>query len=46
LFNVDGQVVGYTHRFDSRTGGFMGMSFAIPIDLALNVKNKMLRRAR
>jgi serine protease Do len=46
LFNVDGQVVGINAQIYSRTGGFMGMSFAIPIDLALNVKNQLLTKGK
>jgi len=43
LFNVDGQVIGINAQIYSRTGGYMGMSFAIPIDLALNVKEQLLK---
>ncbi len=43
LFNMDGQVIGINSQIYSRTGGFMGMSFAIPIDIALNVKDQLLR---
>ncbi|HEX9404124.1 MAG TPA: Do family serine endopeptidase [Steroidobacteraceae bacterium] len=46
LFNVDGQVIGINAQIYSRTGGFMGMSFAIPIDLALNVKNQLLTKGK
>jgi serine protease Do len=37
LFNMDGKVVGINSQIYSRTGGFMGLSFAIPIDVAMNV---------
>jgi serine protease Do len=37
LFNMEGEVVGINSQIYSRTGGFMGLSFAIPIDVALNV---------
>lgn len=37
LFNLDGEVVGVNSQIFSRTGGFMGLSFAIPIDVAMNV---------
>lgn len=37
LFNMEGEVVGINSQIFSRTGGFMGLSFAIPIDVALNV---------
>jgi serine protease Do len=46
LFNVDGQVIGINAQIFSRTGGYMGMSFAIPIDLALSVKNQLLTKGR
>jgi serine protease Do len=37
LFNLDGEVVGINSQIYSRTGGFMGVSFAIPIDVAMDV---------
>lgn len=37
LFNMDGKVVGINSQIYSRTGGFMGLSFAIPIDVAMDV---------
>jgi serine protease Do len=43
LFNLDGQVIGINSQIYSRTGGYMGMSFAIPIDVALNVKDQLLK---
>jgi len=46
LFNMRGEVVGINSQIYSRTGGFMGMSFAIPIDLALNVKNQLLTKGK
>jgi serine protease Do len=46
LFNVDGEVVGINAQIYSRTGGYMGMSFAVPIDLALNVKNQLLTKGK
>ena len=36
LFNLDGKVVGINSQIFSNTGGFMGVSFAIPIDVAMN----------
>jgi serine protease Do len=41
LFNLDGEVIGINSQIYSRTGGFMGLSFAIPIELALNVANQI-----
>ena len=37
LFNMDGEVVGINSQIYSRTGGFMGLSFAIPINTTMNV---------
>ncbi|MDT8384672.1 MAG: DegQ family serine endoprotease [Gammaproteobacteria bacterium] len=37
LFDLDGKVIGINSQIYSRTGGFMGLSFAIPIDMAMNV---------
>lgn len=37
LFNLQGEVVGVNAQIFSRTGGFMGLSFAIPIDIANNI---------
>ena len=46
LFNVDGQVIGINAQIYSRTGGYMGMSFAIPIDVALNVRDQLLKTGK
>ena len=37
LFNLDGQVVGINAQIFTRSGGFMGLSFAIPMNVANNV---------
>lgn len=37
LFNMKGEVVGINSQIYSRTGGFMGLSFAIPIDVAMEI---------
>jgi len=37
LFDLDGRVVGINSQIFTRSGGFMGLSFAIPIDVALEV---------
>jgi serine protease Do len=37
LFNMDGKVVGINSQIYSRTGGFMGLSFSIPMDVVMNV---------
>jgi serine protease Do len=41
LFNTDGEVVGVNSQIYSRSGGFMGLSFAIPIELAMNVVEQL-----
>jgi serine protease Do len=43
LFNLQGQVIGINSQIFSRTGGFMGVSFAIPIDVAANVEQQIIR---
>jgi serine protease Do len=41
LFNLDGEVVGVNSQIFSRTGGFMGLSFAIPIEVVMNVYEQL-----
>ncbi len=41
LFNLKGEVVGINSQIYSRSGGFMGISFAIPIDVALEVQRQL-----
>jgi serine protease Do len=41
LFNLDGEVVGINSQIYSQTGGFQGISFAIPIDMAINVAEQL-----
>lgn len=41
LFDLDGNVVGINSQIYSRTGGFMGLSFAIPIDMAMEVVKQL-----
>lgn len=41
LFNLDGEVVGINSQIYTRSGGFMGVSFAIPIDVAMDVVNQL-----
>jgi len=43
LFNSRGEVVGINSQIYSRTGGFQGLSFAIPIDLALKVQQQITK---
>ena len=46
LFNLDGEVVGVNSQIFSRTGGFMGLSFAIPIDVAMDVAEQLQNKGR
>ena len=41
LFNLDGEVVGINSQIYSRTGSYSGLSFAVPIDLALNIVGQL-----
>jgi len=41
LFNLKGEVVGVNSQIYSRTGGFMGLSFAIPIDVANDIAQQL-----
>jgi serine protease Do len=43
LFNLKGEVIGINSMIYSRTGGFQGLSFAIPIDEAIKVKSDLLK---
>ena len=46
LINMRGEVVGINSQIYSRSGGFMGISFAIPIDEAANVSNQLRASGR
>jgi serine protease Do len=46
LFNLAGEVVGINSQIYSRSGGYMGISFAIPIDLAVNVRDQIIAKGR
>lgn len=41
LFNLDGDVIGINSQIYSRTGSFMGLSFAIPIEMAIDVAEQL-----
>ena len=41
LFNMSGEVVGINSQIYTRSGGFMGLSFAIPIDVATQVAEQL-----
>jgi serine protease Do len=46
LFNLDGEVIGVNSQIFSRTGGFMGLSFAIPIAMALDVVEQLREKGK
>ena len=46
LFNQRGEVVGVNSRIFSGTGGYMGLSFSIPIDVAIDVADQLKRNGK
>ena len=46
LFNLKGEVVGINSQIYSRTGGFMGLSFAIPMNVAMDVVKQLKEKGR
>lgn len=46
LFNLDGQVVGINSQIYTRSGGFMGVSFAIPINVAMDVAEQLKSKGK
>ena len=46
LFNLNGEVIGVNSQIFSRTGGFMGLSFAIPISMAMDVVEQLRNKGR
>ncbi len=46
LFNLKGEVIGINSQIYSRTGGYQGLSFAIPIDLAVKVKEQLVQNGK
>jgi serine protease Do len=46
LFNMAGEVIGVNSQIYSTTGGYMGMSFAIPIDVAMKVKDELVKHGK
>ena len=46
LFNLAGEVIGINSQIYSRTGGYQGLSFAIPIDVAMKVGNQLAANGR
>ena len=46
LFNMKGEVIGINSQIYSRSGGYQGVSFAVPIDVALKVQDQLLQHGR
>src|SRR5678815_4119803 len=46
LFNMQGEVIGINSQIYSRSGGFQGIAFAIPIDAAINVEQQLLAHGK
>ena len=46
LFNLAGEVIGINSQIFSRSGGFQGLAFAIPIDVALNVRDQIVAHGK
>ncbi len=46
LFNLDGEVIGVNSQIYSRTGGFMGLSFAVPVNVVENVYKQLRNKGR
>ena len=42
LFNLDGEVVGINSQIYSRSGGYQGLAFAIPINVAIDVADQII----
>jgi len=46
LFNLNGEVIGINSQIFSHSGGFQGLAFAIPIDVAMNVKEQIQQHGK
>jgi serine protease Do len=46
LFNMKGEVIGINSQIYSRSGGYQGLSFAVPIDVALKVQTELVQYGR
>jgi len=46
LFNLKGEVIGINSQIFSRSGGFQGVAFAIPIDVAMNVRDQIQQHGK
>ena len=46
LFNMKGEVIGINSQIYSRTGGYQGLAFAIPVDVAADVKTQLVQHGK
>jgi len=46
LFNMKGEVIGINSQIYSTSGGYQGLSFAIPIDVAVKVKDELQQHGK
>jgi serine protease Do len=46
LINMRGEVVGINAQIFSKSGGYMGLSFAIPIEIAMNVADQLMKKGK
>ena len=46
LLNIDGEAVGINTAIYSRSGGYMGIGFAVPIDMAIKIKDQLITTGR
>jgi serine protease Do len=46
MINLDGEVIGINSQIYSRSGGYMGISFATPIDVALRIKDQLQKHGK
>ena len=46
LLNFDGEVIGINTAIFSQSGGYMGIGFAVPIDMAMQIKNQLLSHGK
>ncbi|MFA7269310.1 MAG: DegQ family serine endoprotease [Sterolibacterium sp.] len=46
LFNMNGEVIGINSQIYSRSGGYQGLSFAIPIDVAMKVERQLIEHGK
>lgn len=46
LLNIDGEVVGINTAIYSRSGGYMGIGFAVPIDMAMSIKDQLVANGK